>query len=59
MLKIALLLAGIQISLACGWYFVLASAVGRAREAFTKRRAQIQAATGALMIGLGVKILAD
>jgi threonine/homoserine/homoserine lactone efflux protein len=58
-LPATLLLASIQISLACGWYFVLASAVGRAREAFTKRRAQIQAATGALMIGLGVKILAD
>lgn len=58
-LPATLLLAGIQISLACGWYFVLASAVGRAREAFAKRRAQIQAATGALMIGLGVKILAD
>ena len=58
-LPATLLLASIQISLACGWYFVLASAVGRAREAFTKRRAQIQAATGALMVGLGVKILAD
>jgi threonine/homoserine/homoserine lactone efflux protein len=58
-LPATLLLAGIQISLACGWYFVLASAVGRAREAFTKRRAQIQAATGALMIGFGLKILAD
>ena len=58
-LPATLLLASIQISLACGWYFVLASAVGRAREAFTKRRAQIQAATGGLMIGLGVKILAD
>jgi threonine/homoserine/homoserine lactone efflux protein len=58
-LPATLLLASIQISLACGWYFVLASAVGRAREAFTKRRAQMQAATGALMIGLGVKLLAD
>ena len=58
-LPATLLLAAIQISLACGWYFVLASAVGRAREAFTRRRAQIQTATGALMIGLGVKILAD
>ena len=58
-LPATLLLAGIQISLACGWYFVLASAVGRAREAFTKRRTPIQAATGALMIGFGLKILAD
>jgi threonine/homoserine/homoserine lactone efflux protein len=58
-LPATLLLAAIQISLACGWYFVLASAVGRAREVFTKRRAQMQAATGALMIGLGVKLLAD
>ena len=58
-LPATLLLAGIQISLACGWYFVLASAVGRAREAFTRRRAQIQAATGALMVGFGVSLLAD
>jgi threonine/homoserine/homoserine lactone efflux protein len=58
-LPATLLLAGIQISLACGWYFVLASAVGRAREAFTRHRARIQAATGALMIGFGLKILAD
>jgi threonine/homoserine/homoserine lactone efflux protein len=58
-LPATLLLASIQISLACGWYFVLASAVGRARAAFTRRRAQIQAATGGLMIGLGVKLLAD
>jgi threonine/homoserine/homoserine lactone efflux protein len=58
-LPATLLLAGIQISLACGWYFVLASAVGRAREAFTKHRARLQAATGALMIGFGLKILAD
>jgi threonine/homoserine/homoserine lactone efflux protein len=58
-LPATLLLAGIQISLACGWYFVLASAVGRARHAFTRYRHRIQAATGALMVGLGVKILAD
>jgi threonine/homoserine/homoserine lactone efflux protein len=38
---------------------VLASAVGRARRAFESRRAQIQAATGALMIGFGLKVLAD
>ena len=58
-LPATLLLASIQISLACGWYFVLASAVGRAREAFAKHRSRIQAATGALMIGFGLKILAD
>jgi threonine/homoserine/homoserine lactone efflux protein len=58
-LPATLLLAGIQISLACGWYFVLASAVGRAREAFARHRSRIQAATGALMIGFGLKILAD
>jgi threonine/homoserine/homoserine lactone efflux protein len=58
-LPATLLLAGIQISLACGWYFVLASAVGRAREAFARHRGRIQAATGALMIGFGLKILAD
>jgi threonine/homoserine/homoserine lactone efflux protein len=58
-LPATLLLAGIQISLSCAWYFVLASAVGRARRAFENRRAQIQAATGALMIGFGLKILAD
>jgi hypothetical protein len=37
----------------------LASAVGRARQAFGCRRAQIQAATGALMIGFGLKVLSD
>jgi threonine/homoserine/homoserine lactone efflux protein len=58
-LPATLLLAAIQISLSCAWYFVLASAVGRARDAFTRRRAQIQAATGALMIGFGLKVLAD
>ena len=58
-LPATLLLAGIQISLACAWYFVLASAVGRAREVFTRRRSQIQAATGALMVGFGLAILAD
>ena len=58
-LPATLLLAGIQIALACGWYFVLASAVGRAREAFARHRSRIQAATGALMVGLGMKILLD
>jgi threonine/homoserine/homoserine lactone efflux protein len=58
-LPATLVLAAIQISLSCAWYFVLASAVGRARELFTERRAQIQAATGALMIGFGLTILAD
>ena len=58
-LPATLLLAAIQISLSCAWYFVLASAVGRAREAFVKQRARIQAATGALMVGFGLKILAD
>jgi threonine/homoserine/homoserine lactone efflux protein len=58
-LPATLLLAGIQISLACAWYFVLASAVGRAREVFVRRRAQIQAATGALLIGFGAALLAD
>jgi threonine/homoserine/homoserine lactone efflux protein len=58
-LPATLLLAAIQISLACAWYFVLASAVGRAREVFVRRRAQIQAATGALMVGFGAALLAD
>lgn len=58
-LPATLLLAGIQISLACGWYFVLASAVGRAREAFTRHRARIEKATGGLMVAFGVKILLD
>jgi threonine/homoserine/homoserine lactone efflux protein len=58
-LPATLLLAGIQISLSCAWYFVIASAVGRAREAFTRHRARMQAATGALMIGFGLKVLAD
>jgi threonine/homoserine/homoserine lactone efflux protein len=58
-LPATLLLAGIQISLACGWYLVLAAAVNRLSEAFTRRRARLQAATGALMIGLGAKLLLD
>jgi threonine/homoserine/homoserine lactone efflux protein len=58
-LPATLLLAGIQISLACAWYFVLASAVGRAREVFTRHRARVQAATGALMVGFGAALLAD
>ena len=58
-LPATLLLAGIQISLSCGWYFLIASAVGRAREAFTRHRSRMQAATGALMIGFGLKVLAD
>ena len=53
------LLAGIQISLSMAWYFVLASAVGRAREAFVRHRAHLQAATGTLMIAFGLKVLAD
>jgi threonine/homoserine/homoserine lactone efflux protein len=58
-LPATLLLAGIQISLSCAWYFVIASAVGRAREAFMRHRARMQAATGVLMIGFGLKVLAD
>jgi threonine/homoserine/homoserine lactone efflux protein len=58
-LPATLILAGIQISLSCVWYFLLASAVGRLREAFASHRARIQAATGALMIGVGAKILLD
>ncbi len=58
-LPATLLLAGIQISLSCAWYLVLASAVSRIRDAFTRHRGRIQAATGALMIGFGVRLLAD
>jgi len=58
-LPATLLLAGIQISFSCAWYFVLASAVGRAREAFVRRRAQIHGVTGTLMIGFGLKVLTD
>jgi threonine/homoserine/homoserine lactone efflux protein len=58
-LPATLLLAGIQISLSCAWYFVLASAVARAREAFVRHRAKLQAVTGTLMVGFGVKVLAD
>ena len=38
---------------------MLATAVGKTREAFARRRAQIETATGALMIGFGLKILTD
>ena len=58
-LPATLLLAGIQISCSCAWYFVLASAVARAREAFVRHRAKLEAATGALMVGFGLKVLAD
>jgi threonine/homoserine/homoserine lactone efflux protein len=58
-LPATLLLAAVQISLSCAWYFVLASAVGRIRAAFERRRAQIQAATGVLMIGFGLRLLAE
>jgi threonine/homoserine/homoserine lactone efflux protein len=58
-LPATLLLAGIQIALSCVWYLVLASAVGRARDAFVSRRAQIQGLTGAAMIGVGLKVMTD
>jgi threonine/homoserine/homoserine lactone efflux protein len=58
-LPATLLLAGIQISLSCGWYLVLATAVNRIRDAYTRHRGRIQAATGALMIGFGLRLLAD
>jgi threonine/homoserine/homoserine lactone efflux protein len=58
-LPATLVLAGIQISLSCAWYLVLAAAVGRIREAFARHHSRIQAAGGALMIGFGLRILAD
>jgi threonine/homoserine/homoserine lactone efflux protein len=58
-LPATLLLAAIQISLSCGWYVILASAVNRVRDAFTRHRTRLQTATGALMIGFGLKVLAD
>jgi threonine/homoserine/homoserine lactone efflux protein len=58
-LPATLLLAGIQISLSCGWYLVLASAVSRIRDAYARQRGRIQAATGALMVGFGLRLLAD
>jgi len=33
--------------------------VGRARDAFVSRRAQIQALSGAAMIGVGLKLVTD
>jgi threonine/homoserine/homoserine lactone efflux protein len=59
LLPATLLLAAIQIVLSCAWYAVLAAAVGRAHAAFARRRAQIQALTGAAMVGFGLKVLAD
>jgi threonine/homoserine/homoserine lactone efflux protein len=58
-LPATLLLAGIQISFSWTWHLVLASAVGRIHAAFVRRRARIQAATGMVMIGFGIRILAD
>ncbi|HWM12063.1 MAG TPA: LysE family transporter [Solirubrobacteraceae bacterium] len=58
-LPATLLLAGIQISLSCAWYLVLASAVSRIRDAFARQRRRIEAATGVLMVAFGLRILAD
>jgi threonine/homoserine/homoserine lactone efflux protein len=58
-LPATLLLAGIQISLSCGWYLVLATAVNRIRDAYARHRSRIQAATGTLMIAFGLRLLAD
>ena len=58
-LPATLLLAAIQISLSCGWYLILATAVNRIRDGYTRHRRRIQAATGALMIGFGLRLLAD
>jgi threonine/homoserine/homoserine lactone efflux protein len=58
-LPATLLLAGIQISMSCAWYLALASAVSRIRGAFERHRGRIQAATGALMVGFGLRILAE
>jgi threonine/homoserine/homoserine lactone efflux protein len=35
------------------------AALRRAREAFVRHRANLHAATGTLMIGFGLKVLAD
>ena len=59
LLPATLLLAGIQISLSCGWYLILATAVNRIRDAYARHRGRIQAATGALMIGFGLRLLTD
>ena len=42
-----------------GWYLILATAVNRIRDAYTRHRGRIQAATGTLMIGFGLRLLAD
>jgi threonine/homoserine/homoserine lactone efflux protein len=51
--------AGLALWAVASMLGVLASAVARAREAFVRHRAKLQAATGTLMVGFGLKVLAD
>ncbi len=52
-------LAAVQITMSCGWYLVLASAVGHARTTLARWRPQLEALTGATMLGFGLKLVRD
>jgi threonine/homoserine/homoserine lactone efflux protein len=60
-LPVTLLLAAIQIALAFSWHLILATLVGRAREAFSRAavRRRIEAVTGTVLIGLGLRLAAE
>jgi threonine/homoserine/homoserine lactone efflux protein len=60
-LPVTLLLAAIQIALAFSWHLLLATIVGRARQAFSRAavRRRIEAVTGTVFIGLGLSLAAE
>jgi threonine/homoserine/homoserine lactone efflux protein len=60
-LPVTLLLAAIQIALAFSWHLILATLVARARQAFSRAavRRRIEAVTGTVLIGLGLRLAAE
>jgi threonine/homoserine/homoserine lactone efflux protein len=60
-LPVTMLLAAVQIALAFSWHLILATLVGRARQAFARAavRRRIEGVTGAVLIGLGLRLAAD
>ena len=54
-----LLLAGVQIALSCGWYFLLASVVAYARAFVLRSRRVLEYVSGGAMIAFGLKIASD
>lgn len=59
-LPVTLLLAAVQIALAFAWHVTLATIVARARHALAARAGRfIQAVTGTVLIGLGLRLAAE